>query len=217
MPAKAGIHGDAARWTPASAGVEKRLGVLAPWRFIIFVFLLFHFSLPAFARPLEQVKESGAIALCAHPNALPFSAKEGARHGFQIELGAAIAKEMGVGFETHWAVAAHDLNRADCDFVLDAIADPEAQDESRLKLSKPYGGSGVTLAVRGDDTRIHGLRRSRRRRQDRHSARLDGGDVSRPPRHPHLARRFRVRASRRGRVGRACRRGGDADRDRLLQ
>jgi polar amino acid transport system substrate-binding protein len=112
-------------------------------------------SLPAVARPLDQVRESGAIALCAHPNALPFSAKEGARHGFQIELGQAIADKIGVGFETHWAVAAHDLDRADCDFVLDAIADPEAQNESRLKLSKPYGGSGVALAVRTDNGAIH--------------------------------------------------------------
>lgn len=155
MPAKAGIHRDAARWTPASAGVEKTLGALAPWRFIIFVFLLLHFALPISARPLEQVKESGAIVLCAHPNALPFSAKDGARHGFQLELGAAIAHGMGVGFETHWTVSAHDLNRADCDFVLDAIADPEAQNESRLTLSKPYGASGVALAVRDDNRSIH--------------------------------------------------------------
>jgi polar amino acid transport system substrate-binding protein len=127
-------------------------------RFIVFVLLLFHFALPAVARPLEQVKESGAIVLCAHPNALPFSAKDGDRHGFQVELGAALAKEIGVGFETHWTVSAYDLSRADCDFVLDAIADPEAQNESRLKLSKPYGGSGVTLAVRGDNVSIHSFR-----------------------------------------------------------
>jgi polar amino acid transport system substrate-binding protein len=109
---------------------------------------------PALARPLDQVRESGIIALCAHPNALPFSAKEGDRHGFQIEFGEAIAREMGVRLETHWAVAAYDLNRADCDFVLDAIADPEAQAESRLKLSKPYGSSGITLVVRGDNSTI---------------------------------------------------------------
>ncbi|MGH6979613.1 MAG: substrate-binding periplasmic protein [Stellaceae bacterium] len=109
---------------------------------------------PVLGRPLEQVTESGAIVLCAHPNALPFSAKDGARHGFQLELGAAIAREIGVGFETHWTVSAHDLNRADCDFVLDAIADPEAQNESRLTLSKPYGASGVALAVRDDNRTI---------------------------------------------------------------
>jgi polar amino acid transport system substrate-binding protein len=122
------------------------------WRFVV-VLLLFA-AVPALARPLDQVKESGVFVLCAHPNALPFSAKDGDRHGFQIELGAAVAKQIGVGFETHWTVSAHDLNRADCDFVLDAIADPEAQDESRLKLSKPYGSSGVTLAVLGNSGTI---------------------------------------------------------------
>jgi polar amino acid transport system substrate-binding protein len=101
------------------------------------------------------VKESGAIVLCAHPNALPFSAKDGERHGFQVETAQALAKAMGIGLETHWTVSAYDLNRADCDFVLDAIAVAEAQNESRLKLSRPYGSSGVTLAVRGDDNKVH--------------------------------------------------------------
>lgn len=124
------------------------------WRFVFFLFIGVLIAFPGVARPLDQVKESGAIALCAHPNALPFSAKDGPRHGFQVELGAAIAREMGVGFDTHWTVSAHDLNRADCDFVLDAIADAEAQHESRLKLSRPYGSSGVVLAVRSDDGHI---------------------------------------------------------------
>jgi polar amino acid transport system substrate-binding protein len=146
---------------PAFAGKRNfeiaRLGVLASWRFIIFAFLLFHAALPAFARPLDQVRESGGIALCAHPNALPFSAKDGDRHGFQIELATAIARALGVALETHWAVAVYDLNRADCDFVLDAIADPEAQTESRLELSKPYGSSGIVLAVRDHGGALHGL------------------------------------------------------------
>jgi len=129
---------------------------LSSWRFIIFLFAV-ALTTPALARPLEQVKESGAIALCAHPNALPFSAKDGALHGFQVETARALAQAVGVALETHWTVAAHDLNRADCDFVLDAIADPEAQAESRLTLSKPYGSSGVTLAVRADNDMIHGF------------------------------------------------------------
>lgn len=154
MPAKAGIHGATSRWAPASAGVETKLGVLVSWWFIIFL-SVFAFALPAAARPLDQVKESGAIALCAHPNALPFSAKDGDRHGFQIEMAQALAKAMGIGLETHWTVSAYDLNRADCDFVLDAIADVEAQHESRLKLSKSYGSSGIVLAIRGDNGAIH--------------------------------------------------------------
>jgi polar amino acid transport system substrate-binding protein len=158
VPAKAGTYGAAARWIPAFAGRGNFdvLGALASWRFIVFAVAIV-MAAPALARPLDQVRESGAIALCAHPNALPFSAKDGDRRGFQIELGEAMAKQIGVALETHWAVAAHDLNRADCDFVLDAIADPEAQQESRLNLSKPYGSSGVTLAVRGNNGSIRGF------------------------------------------------------------
>jgi len=129
----------------------------APGRLAALGFLWAIAAGSAGARPLDQVRESGVIALCAHPNALPFSAKDGDRRGFQIELAEAIAREVGVRLETHWAVAAFDLNRADCDFVLDAIADPEAQAESRLKLSRPYGSSGVALAVRGDNGTIHAL------------------------------------------------------------
>lgn len=134
---------------------RPHFGSNAPCGLAVVTFFAFLIVAPTFARPLDQVRESGIIALCAHPNALPFSAKAGDRHGFQIELGEAIAREIGVRLETHWAVAAYDLNRADCDFVLDAIADAEAQAESRLKLSKSYGSSGVTLAVRSDNGTIH--------------------------------------------------------------
>jgi len=113
--------------------------------------------LPTLARPLDQVKESGTLALCAHPNALPFSAKAGGRHGFQVEMAEALAQSLGVGLETHWVIGGFDRNRTDCDLVMDAIADPEAQGESRLELSKPYRRGGVALAVRADNAAIRRL------------------------------------------------------------
>ena len=112
---------------------------------------------PAAARPLDQIKESGTMALCAHPNALPFSAKDGDRHGFQVELAEALAKALGVTLETNWVITGFDRNRTDCDLVIDAIADAEAQAESRLGLSKPYRRSGVVLAVRADNATIASL------------------------------------------------------------
>jgi polar amino acid transport system substrate-binding protein len=112
---------------------------------------------PADARPLQQVKESGALALCANPNALPFSAKNGDRHGFQVETAAAVAHELGVGLAQDWVVTAIDRGRADCDVVMDAIADSEVQSDSGLKLSKPYRRSGVALAVRADNKAIAAL------------------------------------------------------------
>ena len=44
---------------------------------------------PGSARSLESVRFRGTIGICAHPNALPYSHKNGEPPGFQIELGRA--------------------------------------------------------------------------------------------------------------------------------
>ena len=59
----------------------------------------------------------------------------------------ALAKELGVALVTEWIVAPSQAFRADCDIILDAIADPEAQAETGLQISKPYYRGGVSLAV----------------------------------------------------------------------
>lgn len=99
------------------------------------------------ARTLAEIKERGAIGLCAHPNSLPFASKTAEPPGFQIELGSALARELGVSLTPDWILTAVQISRADCDIMLDVIADPEAQEETRLKLSQPYYHSGVSLAV----------------------------------------------------------------------
>jgi polar amino acid transport system substrate-binding protein len=104
----------------------------------------------ASARPLDAIHARGTLGECAHPNALPFASRKGDPPGFQIELGEAIAKELGVTLEPVWIIGPHQLHRADCDIVTDAIDDPEAQDETRLQLSKPYYRTGIVLAVRED-------------------------------------------------------------------
>jgi polar amino acid transport system substrate-binding protein len=106
---------------------------------------------PAAARGLEDVKSSGTIALCAHPNSLPFASKDGRRHGFQVELAEALARQLGVKLTREWIITRYDLFRAPCDIVMDSIADAEAQRESGLQISKPYRRSGVALALRAGD------------------------------------------------------------------
>jgi polar amino acid transport system substrate-binding protein len=109
---------------------------------------------PAAARALADIRSSGTIALCAHPNSLPFASKDGHRHGFQVELAEALARQLGVSLTREWIITRYDLFRAPCDIVMDSIADPEAQAESGLQISKPYRRSGVVLALRdGDKTR----------------------------------------------------------------
>jgi polar amino acid transport system substrate-binding protein len=114
-------------------------------------------SPPADARSLAAIKESGTIAVCAHPNALPFAGKEGKRHGFQVELAEALAKELGVSLTREWVITRYDLFRAPCDMVMDSIVDRDAQAESGLQLSRPYRRGGVVLAVRDNDRTIRTL------------------------------------------------------------
>ena len=76
----------------------------------------------------KRSRQFGTLSVCAHPNSLPFSSR---RHppGFQVELGRALAHEFGVSLETDWVISPIQVPRANCDFMLDVIADPEAQEE----------------------------------------------------------------------------------------
>lgn len=103
---------------------------------------------PVFARSLEQIRESGSVVLCAHPNSLPFASKTADAPGFQVELARALAVQLGVSLGQEWIVTPSQVFRSNCDFVLDVIGDQSAQSESGLQVSKPYYRGGVGLAVR---------------------------------------------------------------------
>ena len=105
---------------------------------------------PVAARSLDSIRSAGTLGLCAHPNSLPFASKAGDPPGFQIEMGGAIARQLGVSLELDWIITIYQLRSADCDIIMDAIADREAQGETRLGISKPYYRTGVALAVPPD-------------------------------------------------------------------
>jgi polar amino acid transport system substrate-binding protein len=102
---------------------------------------------PAQARSLDTVRSFGTIGLCAHPNSLPFASKAGDPPGFQVELGQALARELGLALKLDWIITQYQIRSADCDIMMDVIADREAQGETRLRISKPYYRTGVALAV----------------------------------------------------------------------
>ncbi len=104
------------------------------------------------ARSLETIRSLGTIGLCAHPNSLPFASKAGDPPGFQIEMGRALAARLGVTLKPDWIITIFQMRSADCDIVMDTIADREAQSETNLRLSKPYYRTGVALAVPADST-----------------------------------------------------------------
>ncbi len=102
---------------------------------------------PAEARSLDAIRSLGAIGLCAHPNSLPFASKAEDPPGFQVEMGRALAHELGVSLKLDWIITQFQMRSAECDILMDTIADPEAQGETNLKLSNPYYRTGVALAV----------------------------------------------------------------------
>ncbi|MCW3473513.1 substrate-binding periplasmic protein [Limobrevibacterium gyesilva] len=106
----------------------------------------------ASARSLDGIRQRRALGLCAHPNSLPFASKAAEPPGFQIEMGRALAGQLGVSLATDWIISTIQIRRADCDIVLDVIADREAQEESGLRISKPYYRTGAALTVDPDST-----------------------------------------------------------------
>src|SRR6202162_1673491 len=105
---------------------------------------------PVAARSLDSIRSAGTLGLCAHPNSLPFASKAGDPPGFQVELGQALARELGVSLRLGWVITQYQMRSADCDIVMDVIADREAQSETNLRISKPYYRTGVALAVPSD-------------------------------------------------------------------
>ena len=73
----------------------------------------------AAARPLDSIRERGKLLVCENPNALPFSSKNGERRGFELELGEALAKELGVALEVGWVIFPFHMARVDCDIVFE--------------------------------------------------------------------------------------------------
>ena len=117
-------------------------------RSVVLVGLLALFGVAdATARSLEAIRQRGALTLCAHPNALPFASKHGDVPGFQVEIARELAKRLEVSLEQQWVINSFQYRRADCDIVLDAIADRAALAEVGLRMSRPYHRSGVALAV----------------------------------------------------------------------
>jgi polar amino acid transport system substrate-binding protein len=109
------------------------------------------------ARPLDSIRERGKLLVCANPNALPFSSKNGEPRGFELELGEALAKELDVALEVGWVIFPFHVPRVDCDIVFDSIVDRETAEDAHLRLSRAYMTSGVAIALRPGIAGIKGF------------------------------------------------------------
>jgi polar amino acid transport system substrate-binding protein len=115
------------------------------WYFAAVAVLCFAHAAPA--RTLDAIRASGSISLCAHPNSLPFASRTAQPPGFQVELGQALARQLGVSLTLEWVLISYQIPRTSCDIILDTIAADDAPTDFGIKLSKPYYRSGVVLAV----------------------------------------------------------------------
>ncbi len=109
--------------------------------------------------PLAAIRESGTFTVCAHPDALPFSAQGQAQPGFQLEIADALTKSLGVRLGVSWIVFSRHARRAHCDAVMGAIVKPGAppEDKGPTRFTRPYMGSGYVLVVPARSTKIRQL------------------------------------------------------------
>ncbi len=105
---------------------------------------------------LSAVRESGTLTVCAHPDALPFSAQGQAQPGFQLEIADALTKRLGVRLHVSWIVYSRHARRASCDAVMGAIVQPDAPPEGKgaTRVTRPYMGGGYLLVVPARRTEI---------------------------------------------------------------
>jgi ABC-type amino acid transport substrate-binding protein len=143
---------------PAQAGAQVvfTLRDAAPSLAVFLVVLLLAslLAIPASARTLAEVRARGTMSMCANPDALPYSSEKADPPGFQIEIGRALAKALGLPLEIDWIIPRVRASLVNCDMLLDTIAAPDV-DRGPIKLSHPYQKSGVALALRAGNEAVH--------------------------------------------------------------
>jgi lysine-arginine-ornithine-binding protein len=123
-------------------------------RFATVLFLLFAFQMPAFGQSsLDRVRKSGELRVGTDATYPPFESSEGGDFsGFDIDLGRAIARELGV--KARFINASFDgifpaLQNGIFDVVMSSVTITPERSASML-FSDPYYDSGQLIAVNQD-------------------------------------------------------------------
>ncbi|MGQ3211367.1 amino acid ABC transporter substrate-binding protein [Shinella sp.] len=110
---------------------------------------------------LAAVQSAGALKIGTEGTYAPFTfhATDGKLVGFDVEIGEAIAKKLGVKaefLEGKWdgLIAGLDANRYDA--VINQVGITEAR-KQKYDFSEPYIASKAVLIIRGDDDSIKGF------------------------------------------------------------
>jgi polar amino acid transport system substrate-binding protein len=99
------------------------------------------------AASLAEIRERGTFAVCAHPDALPYSSQDRLLPGFQIELADAIARQLGVRLRVEWIVYTRHARRVECDATIGSIVKDGDGPRRGPRLTRPYIASGYVLVV----------------------------------------------------------------------
>lgn len=103
---------------------------------------------PTPAAAMEEVPEPAVLRVCADPNNLPFSNER--REGFENELAALVAGELGWGLEYTWwpqrrGSTRLTLNAGVCDVIIGVPEDYEL-----ARTTRPYYASTYVFVTRAD-------------------------------------------------------------------
>ena len=128
-------------------------------RLLILLCLLGLTSPPLCAQNLlERIRQRGELVIATDATYPPFEFREGeVLQGFDVELGNAIGKELGVKvrwLNLEWAGVLGSLESGKCDLVLAGVTITEERKQKGYLFSRPYFLSGQTIAKRKGDARI---------------------------------------------------------------
>jgi polar amino acid transport system substrate-binding protein len=99
------------------------------------------------ARTLQQVLDRRVFAICAHPDARPYSAREPKPSGLQIDLAEALAGRLGVELREEWVLLRRDARQVGCDAIMAGVA-PEAPSDDHRR-STPASAATARSAPSG--------------------------------------------------------------------
>lgn len=127
----------------------------------LFAFGLFH-AVPASAQSsLDDIRKRGELLIATDATYPPFEYMDGKTlKGFDIDIGNAIAREIGVKahwLPMEWAGVLPALGAHKCDMILSGVTITEERKKNGYTFSRPYFLSGQAIVRRKGDTRIRSL------------------------------------------------------------
>lgn len=79
------------------------------------------------AASLDEILKRNELVVCAHADSLPYSSQRGTPDGFQIDLGRALATELGVALRVQFMRLHREPRRKECDALI-SVAVPKNPD-----------------------------------------------------------------------------------------